>query len=133
VIALISRYGRPHRWWLGQGVAATLAWVVLRLAMPWPLRGVVEAAFHDHGHGHKVFWSTGHHSLLWFCVAYLFIAVGLGVSDMLLRVGIGRFVAHTVHDMRGTALRGAVRKDARAGAAISSPDWWGIPRVSSRI
>ena len=44
-IRTIKEYGQPQASWLVRGGLATLGVVFFRLAMPWPLRGVVEVVF----------------------------------------------------------------------------------------
>ncbi len=109
-IKTIITYGGPHRSWFARGVLASLGVVFFRLLMPWPLRGVIEAVFPKSEHGGRALvdllpdWGE---PVLWFCAAYLVIAFGLGLFEMIQRVNIMRFAAQTVHDMRGAAVRGA--------------------------
>lgn len=106
----IIAYARSHRSSLVRGVLATVGVVFFRLAMPWPLREVLEMVFpraaHEGRHlvdylpasGDPVFWLAG---------LYVLLALGLGLSEMVQRVNIMRFASQTVHDMRSETLRGA--------------------------
>ncbi len=42
---MLIAYGRPHNRWLLIGTAASFGVVFFRLALPWPLRGVIEVVF----------------------------------------------------------------------------------------
>lgn len=119
-IQTIIRYGEPHRSWLVHGGLATISVVLFRLAMPWPLRGVVEVAFPKGSHEGKLLidylplWGD---SVLWLSGFFLLLAFGLGISEMIQRVNIMKFAAHTVHDLRAAAVRGAIRRPLHERAA----------------
>ncbi|MFQ5464315.1 MAG: ATP-binding cassette domain-containing protein [Thermodesulfobacteriota bacterium] len=109
-IDAIITYGGPHRRRLVRGGLATIGVVFFRLAMPWPLRGVVEVVFPRGSHSGRLMvdylpgWGD---PVLWLGGVYLLLALGLGVSEYIQRVDIMRFAAGTVHDMRAAAVRAA--------------------------
>lgn len=117
-IHAIVAYGKPHRYLLARGVLATVGVVFFRLAMPWPLRGVVEAVF-PKGGGRLLtdYLPAWGEPVLWMCAAYFILAVGLGISEMIQRVAIMRFASFTAHDMRTAAAKGAMSVPARERAA----------------
>ncbi len=114
-LGTILRFGRPHRRHFLVGLAATFAVVFFRLALPWPLRGVVEIVFPGN-EGDNVFSgllpSSGS-PVLWLGLVYLLLALGSGVSELFQRVNLKKFAAYTVHDLRGAAVRGARRRAGR--------------------
>ncbi len=125
VIAMIARYGRPHRRTLGSGLAAAVLVVAIRLAMPWPLRGVVETIFpsrHHHGRNPQPVltgWLPGFGDpVLWLAALYLVLALASGLAEMMQRVRMKQYAVGVVHDLR----RDAVRCVARGGAETSSGD-----------
>ncbi len=119
-IRTIITYGRPHRRWLTYGGLATIGVVFFRLAMPWPLRGVVELVFPKGSPSDKLlvdYLPTWGDPVLWLGAIYLLFAVGTGIFELLQRTNIMRFAAHTVHDLRAAAVRGATRKSRQRTAS----------------
>lgn len=109
--SFLHRYGRAHRRPLAQGLVATIGVAAFRLAMPWPLRGVVESAF-PHGSHHRA--KTVLHMLpswgdplFWLCLGYLGCTVGYGISEMVQRTNMVQFVSRTARDIRRDALHSA--------------------------
>ncbi len=114
----IMDHARPHRSLLVRGCLWTVGVVLCRLAMPWPLRGVVEIVF-PHANGESALlvqqlpsWGD---PVLWLAGIYLLCAAGTGFTEMAQRVNMMRFSAQTVHDMRSAAARGAAQKALRGG------------------
>jgi ABC-type multidrug transport system fused ATPase/permease subunit len=119
VLATIARYGRPYRRTLRSGLGAAILVVALRLALPWPLRGVLEAVFPPTARAAPVLssWLPGFGDpVLWFACAYLLLASG--VAEMAQRVRMKQYAVAVVHDLRRDAVRGV----ARTGVQTSSGD-----------
>lgn len=113
VLSVLRRFGGPHRHWLYKGLVATLGWVACRLAMPWPLKGVIEAAFPGHAHKADPLSQLAPASwdpVLVLCGAYVVLAVCLGVCERIHRGSMSRFTGRTVDDLREAALRGAAKR-----------------------
>ncbi len=112
-IRTLVKYGRRHRSWLGIGTAASIGVVLFRLALPWPLRGVVEVVFPKGTQGGKLLvdylpaWGD---PILWLGAFYLILAFGAGLFELFQRTNIMRFAAHTVHDLRADAVRSVNRQ-----------------------
>lgn len=112
-LRLLIRTSRPHRPALVWGLLATIGVVAVRLALPWPLRGVVENVFPpaDGGSGP---WTTGLGSnpVLVFCGLYLLLSLGTGTFEWIQRVWMARVAGRTAHDLRSIAV---ARVGPRAG------------------
>lgn len=112
---MLIAYGRPHRRWLLAGTMASLGVVLFRLAMPWPLRGVVEVVFPRAG-GEKLLvdslpaWGD---PVVWLGVFYFLFALGAGLFELIQRTNIMRFAANTVHDLRADAVRSVNGRSVR--------------------
>lgn len=117
----LRRYGAPHRRQLAAGVACTFGVVLLRLAMPWPLRGVLEVAISEAGGARRVLDTlTGgsfgaETDVLVLAASFVVLAVALGYAEMQQRVFFKKYAAHTVHDFRAAAVDAASRSGRRAG------------------
>jgi ABC-type multidrug transport system fused ATPase/permease subunit len=104
-LSLARRYGAPHARWFFRGWAATVLVVAGRLAMPWPLLGIIELAggVQTRPDGQ---WLP--EALVW-AGAYIAIAASLGYVEKAQRVRFKGFAARTVHGMRADAVE-AVRR-----------------------
>ena len=122
VLALLARYGRRRRRTLASGLGAAILVVGIRLAMPWPLRGVVETVFPARAHHHRptfTAWLPGFGDpVLWLAAAYLVLAIASGLAEMRQRVRMKQFAVGVVHDLR----LDAVRAVARGGTEPTSGD-----------
>lgn len=100
---LVRRYGRAHRRWLVQGLLATVAVVVFRLALPWPLKWALELVVQG-GSGSPLAanWQV---SLSWIAAAFVSLSAGLGYAEFRQRVAMKQYAAATVHSLREDALR----------------------------
>ena len=120
----VRPFARTHRACLWAGLAGSVAVVVFRLALPWPLRGIVEAVFPSMADGGNALASllpvTGDPVVI-FCVLYFLLALGVGVAEMIQRVQVKKFTARTVDDLRAAAVEETLQQD-RARAASDSAD-----------
>ncbi len=114
-VRAIRSYGRPYRRWLVQGASATALLVLLRLAMPWPLRGLIRFAFPG---GAPAAGTGGWEYELAMIGVFLLIAFGVGLAELVQRICMAKYAAHTVHDMRAAAVRGVSRQGLRGGGAV---------------
>jgi ABC-type multidrug transport system fused ATPase/permease subunit len=123
-VGTLMTFGHPHRKWLVSAGVSTLFLAVFRLAMPWPLRGVVESVFPDADAGGSVnAWFAGtENPILWLAGVYVLFAVGCGLCEFVQRVQFMKYSARTVHDLREAAVIGASlrRKDNKAVADLIS-------------
>ncbi|MGE0434948.1 MAG: ABC transporter transmembrane domain-containing protein, partial [Planctomycetota bacterium] len=123
----IGPWARPHRRVLAWTMLATVGVVLLRLAFPWPLRGVLEiasgtagtAGHHDRSIAQLV--PAGIDGVLAFGVAYLVVSICVGIAELVQRVRAKRYTTRVVNDLRGSALIGAVRsqRPQRTGELIA--------------
>ncbi len=100
---------RPHRKAFIYGSLSTLALVFLRIALPWPLRGVMEEAFPGMtARGDWIPWldSLPGNPVLILCASYFALSVGVGLFERSQRVWMARVASRTAHDLRAAAARG---------------------------
>ncbi|MCL5281952.1 MAG: ABC transporter ATP-binding protein/permease [Planctomycetes bacterium] len=118
-VRVLRMYGRPHVRVLVRGIVASVGVVLFRLALPWPLRGIVESVFLN-PHRKNAFllnWLPARGDpVLWFGGVFLVLAAGAGLCELIQRVAMKRFATQSVHDMRGAAARGALSRQAGSGA-----------------
>jgi ATP-binding cassette subfamily B protein len=115
---------RRHRRYLLAGLAGTLVVVFCRLAYAWPLRGVLDQAFHQTKHGFvdALVPSSGD-PVLWLSGAFLLIVAMQGMAEFVQRVSYARFSIALSRDLRAEALatlaRGPTPSTKDGGDAIS--------------
>lgn len=114
--ATIRRYGRPYRSTLLVGTLGTVAVVAFRLAMPWPLRGLMEAVFPGTV-GSRVagLFGEGGHPIPWFVAMYVGVAIAAGLAEMVQRIFMKKFAVRTTHDLRAAAVRSVLRGPGTEG------------------
>ncbi|MHC4605492.1 MAG: ATP-binding cassette domain-containing protein [Planctomycetota bacterium] len=109
----LGAFGKRHGAWLFAGCVGTLLVVLVRIAMPWPLRGILEVVALDPGSSGPVLNSLrpeGMDPILYFSLGYLILALTTGVSEMFQRVSMKKFSVRTVHDARSTAAMAVLRR-----------------------
>ncbi len=103
-------FARRHRADFRKSCAAAFGVVAFRLALPWPIRGVLGPYLSADAPSEQPWyadpWSIG--------LLFLFIVVGLGYSDFRQRVYVARFSIAWVRDIRAEAFRAANRLDPRS-------------------
>jgi ABC-type multidrug transport system fused ATPase/permease subunit len=109
---MLRPYGRIYRPWLVKGTLATVGLVLLRLALPWPLKGVIEVLMPHHHpkHTHLAWVPSFGDPILWFVGGFVLLVLLVGIAEMLQRICMAKFATHTVHDLRAAAVRGAARR-----------------------
>jgi len=120
-VALLWRFAAPHRAWLALGALGSVGVVAARLAIPWPLRWVIDLASGPAPHAAGA--GSSDEALAMSALAYLGLAVVLGTSELVQRTQLGRFTAHLVDDLRSAALKGA-----RRGGLVSE-----VGEVTARV
>lgn len=114
VLRALAPHTAGQRRWLLAGTLGTLGVVACRLALPWPLRGILELGFGNELPGW--FPATGA-AELWLVGAFVAVALLQGLSELVQRVSFARFAIGLVHALRKAAmqrLRGADPGDAIA-------------------
>ncbi len=122
-------YTRRHRSWFLKGGLAALGLVAARLALPWPLRGVVDQWTVDGAMfriGILASFPFQEHFVLVMGVSFLFLVFLIGYLDYHERLFFGRFSAGVVRDLR---------KDAAAFVAELAPEDRGLSsgNLSARL
>jgi len=84
---------------LGLGILAALAFVAFRLALPWPLKAIVESWVDNPEAQGELPWL----SILKIGGAFVLIALGLGFADLIQRLQFARFSIGLVRDLRAEA------------------------------
>jgi ATP-binding cassette subfamily B protein len=109
-VQLLARFGAAHRGSLAAGLLATIGVVLCRLALPWPLRGIVELVFPGGAaEASAVAPGTGT-GVIWFAGGFLVLAVATGVFELVQRTWVARFASRTVRDLRAAAIGAAARE-----------------------
>ena len=108
-------FGRPYRSSLIRGGLATIGVVFFRLAMPWPLRGVIELVLpYTTGDIRLIsYLPDWGNPIVWLGVSFVLIAFGIGLSELRQRIFMKTYSSYTVRDMRSAALRSVVRAKSR--------------------
>jgi len=108
-------FGRPYRSSLIRGGLATIGVVFFRLAMPWPLRGVIELVLpYTTGDMRLIsYLPDWGNPIVWLGVSFVLIAFGIGLSELRQRIFMKTYSSYTVRDMRSAALRSVVRAKSR--------------------
>ncbi len=108
-------FGRPYRASLIRGGLATIGVVFFRLAMPWPLRGVIELVLpYTTGDMRLIsYLPDWGNPIVWLGVSFVLIAFGIGLSELRQRIFMKTYSSYTVRDMRSAALRSVVRAKSR--------------------
>ncbi|MGI8800735.1 MAG: hypothetical protein ACR2KV_00970 [Solirubrobacteraceae bacterium] len=115
----LSPYGRPYRLALLRGLLATLGVVAARLAFPWPMRAVMEAALHQ-GHRGGALLSllpARADPVTWLVIAFVAIILCWAVSEHLQRLTFARFAGAVARDTRTAALAAIGRGAGKGHAA----------------
>lgn len=108
-------FGRPYRSSLIRGGLATIGVVFFRLAMPWPLRGVIELVLpYTTGDMRLIsYLPDWGNPIVWLGVSFVLIAFGIGLSELRQRIFMKTYSSYTVRDMRSAALRSVVQAKSR--------------------
>ena len=97
---LLGQMSRPHRGALAVGFLATLGVVGMRLALPWPLRGIVENVFPAAAPVSASAAGNEDRSILVYCGLYIVLAAGVGVFEWVQRLWMARVASRTAHELR---------------------------------
>ena len=106
-LRLLKEYGKAHQQSLRAGLFATVLVVLIRLALPWPLRWIIELVvqpeFAELGSNFSLQspWAI---ELLWLTAGYVALAIGLGYAELRQRVAMKQYAASTVHSIREAAV-----------------------------
>jgi ABC-type multidrug transport system fused ATPase/permease subunit len=104
----IAPFARPHRGALVPGLLGALGIVAARLAVPWPLRGVLELTLHDGGtRGAAVsgLVPAGADPVLWLTASFVAIIAIWALAEYVQRLAFARFASGTVRDARDAAIK----------------------------
>ena len=114
----LAPYGRPYRLALLRGLLVTVGVVAARLAFPWPMRAVMEAALHQ-GHRGGALLSllpAQADPVTWLVIVFVAIILCWAVCEHLQRLTFARFAGAVARDTRAAAL-GAIGRGAGEGHA----------------
>jgi ABC-type multidrug transport system fused ATPase/permease subunit len=115
-LRLLLQASRPHRRALLVGSLATVGVVAMRLALPWPLRGVLENVFPGQaGTPGPLASPFGMDPIITFCLLYLVFSIGVGSFEWVQRLWMARLASRTAHELRSIAVA-RVRSDAPRSA-----------------
>ncbi len=114
--------GAAHRGLLLGGLGFTVAAVLLRLALPWPLRGFMDVALREIGQTTAGLQSSRWSSTTPVMLALLFVVIVslLGWVEMHQRILLKRYSTQSVHHLRGVAVAAARRRRSHDVADLVS-------------
>lgn len=119
-LEILLKYGYSYRRNLWFGLLGTVCVVFFRLAIPWPLRGIIEIVFPEKEVFLMNYLPEGVNAVIFFSATYVLISVLLGLSQMLQRINIKKYASLAVHDLREGAVNQQTRLNKTHG--ISSGD-----------
>ena len=108
---ILRPYGRPYRSHLVTGSAGAFVVVACRLAFPWPLRGVLELAFHKTGGRGAVIANLAPNvgsKTAWLVGTFVAIVLLQGIGEYVQRLGFARYAIGLSRDARASAVRALV-------------------------
>ena len=113
-------FGRRHKLLFARGSLAAIAIVIVRLALPWPLRSIAEIV----SSGSVEFVVSTDNPMIQMLLLFLVLIVGLGLFDFLARLFFSRFSIATTRDLRQAAFMatlgiGAESRKAATGDIVS--------------
>ncbi|MGH2942843.1 MAG: ABC transporter transmembrane domain-containing protein, partial [Solirubrobacteraceae bacterium] len=114
VVRRLRPVARPHRRWLLFGSLGTLLVVACRLALPWPLKGVVDLAIEEDARALIDLQATADERVYWLAGAFVAIAVAQGLGELVQRLSFARFAIGLIHDARAEAL-GRLQREGAGG------------------
>lgn len=111
VYRTLGGFARPHRTAFTRGMLASVGVVLCRLALPWPLRGILESTFPPN---QRTGWLSAlvppwGNPIAWMAVGFVLVVLGLGLAEYVQRVAFSQFVIRTVHDARAAALSSFIK------------------------
>ncbi len=118
-IRQIGLFGRRHSVTFFGGAIAAVGIVAMRLALPWPLRTVVEFAVENEGM--TAIAAAPGDKVLGLLLLFLGLAVLLGLFDYLARLSFSRFSIATTRDLRQAVFARSLGIDA-ANCGIAAGD-----------
>ncbi|MDH4227085.1 MAG: ABC transporter ATP-binding protein/permease [Deltaproteobacteria bacterium] len=114
----VVTYGKSHSRWFWRGAVGACLVVFFRLAIPWPLKWVIEMVFPG-GHADSIlaYLPSSGHPVAWFAVLYVLLGAGLGFAELIQRVNLMRFASFTANDLRSAAVKGFAALDSTKRAS----------------
>lgn len=97
----LAPYARPYRRHVWAAVGASLVAVTLNLALPWPLRGIVELTLPE---SERSGWLSDFGSrsgaMAWLVTTLIAMSAGIGFAEHRQRLAVAKFTVGTVNDAR---------------------------------
>lgn len=97
----LAPYARTHRRHMTAAVASSVAVAAGRLALPWPIRGIIDLTIP--GTGRTGVLATGHSrgaTMAWLVGGLVVLGIGIGLAEYRQRVAVARFTVGTVNGAR---------------------------------
>jgi len=122
--ARLGPFARPHRRHLGMALAASVMVTAAQLALPWPLKWIVDLAAADSaGSAARPAWFPALGSpVVWPATALIAVGVVFGLAEYFQRLAVARFVVRAVNDARVGILTRSLRSAPRLGRSRDPGD-----------
>lgn len=130
-LAGLRTFSAPHGRTLLWGSLATIGLAVFRVALPWPLRGVLEVAFDPSSGGSSPVQNSlplVGEPLVMLCLTYAVMAVAAGAFEFFQRVEMSRFAALLTHDLRESVIQSVTGRATTVRE--QTPNEW-VVRITS--
>lgn len=95
----LGPFVRPHRRQLGLALLASVVVTAAQLALPWPLKGIVDTATTPEAAPAGSVLAA-EDPVVWFVGAFVLAGIVLGLAEFAQRTAVARFVVPTINDAR---------------------------------
>ena len=102
IVVGLGPFARPHRRRLGYALVASFIVTAAQLALPWPMKGIVELTLAE---GQRNPWMSGlipasGNPVIWLAGAFVVLGFAFGLAEHWQRLAVSRFVVPTINDAR---------------------------------
>lgn len=117
IVVALGPFGRPHLRHLGYALVASLGVTAAQLALPVPMKGIVDLTLAD---GQRSPWMSAlvpasGNPVTWLAGAFVVLGFAFGLAEHWQRLAVSRFVVRTINDARVGGLNRVIEYSAPDG------------------